>query len=862
MQAKSNFIVPLTDVSAGLLKVGGKGASLARLAQEGLPVPPGFQITTDAYRQFVVGHGLQGKIIKSAAATIHEQPATLEDVSRQIQQLFAEAAIPEEIAAAICRAYGDLGGENTPVAVRSSATAEDLPGMSFAGQQETYLNIRGINELLDAVKKCWASLWTGRAIAYRIKNNIDQKSVALAVVVQEMVHAEASGILFTANPMNGTRDEIVLNATWGLGETIVSGLVSPDMIVADKNTGKIKKMDIATKTVITVETETGTQEKPLEDARRNSAVLNEAQVKELAGLARRIEDLFGAPQDIEWCQAKGRFYILQSRPITALPAFSKEAEELPLDWYLSSPHAIAMRLSFVELIPDVVSPLFATLAVPIASQFATKLMGVVMNTRGEAGYYFEVVHGYVYSCLDMRKFLKYLVQGLGATQKILQYGRARRDEVQNNSQAAANRWQQADLNPIRAVELVAGVRELFSRTADYFTVAQSGPIPASTMSEASFRYFYNALVRRKSDPPAETFLFGLRNLALQAETALFDLAQWAQTQTSLADYLQQTPARVVWDALQTKHEPAPLAGEFAARFMAHLNAFGYAIYDLDFSKPVPADDPVPLLDTLKVYLAGQGRNPHLRIQSQTEQSRQTEQSILRRLDPWRRRWFQKLLHNAQEAAPGRENAIADLGLTYPQIKRILRELGWRLTQGGAIACPEDIYWLEAVEVDELAACIDKREALANHDAWVEKRKADWQRAYQATPPAVLATNKWLSKLMASRIAKRKNDTLKGYGASPGKVTAPACVLRSPEDFRQMRPGDVLVAVTTTPAWTPLFAIASAIVTDIGGPLSHSSIVAREYGIPAVLATEVGSRQIHTGQMITVDGNKGIVMLVS
>jgi pyruvate,water dikinase len=407
---------------------------------------------------------------------------------------------------------------------------------------------------------------------------------------------------------------------------------------------------------------------------------------------------------------------------------------------------------------------------------------------------------------------------------------------------------------------VAGVRELFSLTADYFTVAQSGPIPASTMSEASFRYFYNALVRRKSDPPAETFLFGLVNLALQAEISLFDLAQWAQTQAVLADYLRQNPARVVWDALQVAPVPAPLAGEFATRFMAHLNAFGHAVYDLDFSKPVPADDPVPLLDSLKVYLAGQGRNPHLRIQSQIELSRQTELSILSRLDPLRRRWFHKLLHAAQEAAPGRENAIADLGLTYPQIKRILSELGRRLTAGGAIACPEDIYWLEAVEVDELAACLDKREPLANHDVWVGKRKADWQKAYQASPPAVLATNKWLSKMLESRKSKNKSKTLKGYGASPGKVTAPACVLRRPDDFRQMHPGDVLVAVTTTPAWTPLFAMASAIVTDIGGPLSHSSIVAREYGIPAVLATDVGSRRIHTGQMITVDGSKGIVML--
>lgn len=305
--------------------------------------------------------------------------------------------------------------------------------------------------------------------------------------------------------------------------------------------------------------------------------------------------------------------------------------------------------------------------------------------------------------------------------------------------------------------------------------------------------------------------------------------------------------------------PAPLSGEFATRFAAHLEAFGHAIYDLDFTKSVPADDPTPLLDTLKVYLAGQGHDPNVRIQSQVKLRLQAEQSIVKRLNPWRRRWFQKLLKNAQESAPERENAIADLGLTYPQIKRILRELGLRLTKGGAIACPEDIYWLEATELDKLAAALDKHEPLNDFSAHANTRKAGWHQAFSVTPPAMLATNKLLSKLFTSKKAKTKN-TLKGYGASAGTVTAPARILRSSEDFSHMHPGEVLVAVTTTPAWTPLFAMASAIVTDIGGPLSHSSIVAREYGIPAVLATGDSTRRIHDGELITVDGSAGTVKL--
>jgi pyruvate,water dikinase len=416
-----------------------------------------------------------------------------------------------------------------------------------------------------------------------------------------------------------------------------------------------------------------------------------------------------------------------------------------------------------------------------------------------------------------------------------------------------------DLSALPATDLANGVRELFGAAAYYFTMAQSGPIPSSTMNEALFSRVYNGLIKRKSDPDASTFLVGLENLPLRAETSLFDLAQWAQTQTVLADYLRQTPAQVIWEALQADLIPAPLSGEFSSRFTAYLNAFGHAIYDLDFTKPVAADDPVPLLETLKAYIVGQGHNPHIRIQSQTELRQRAEQSIAARLGPLRRKWFLKLLHAAQESAPERENAIADLGLTYPQIKRVLRELGLRLTAGGVIACPNDIYWLEAKEVDELAASLDTCKPLINHASHVERRKADWRRSLKETPPAFLATNKWLSKMITSKKSKTGN-ILNGYGASAGKITAPARILRSSDDFGQMRPGEVLVAVTTTPAWTPLFARASAIVTDIGGPLSHSSIVAREYGIPAVLATGDGTRRIRDGQTITVDGSAGTVTL--
>ena len=417
MQEKSDFILAFTDATANIAQVGGKGASLARMAIAGLPVPTGFYITTNSYRRFVEANGIQPRLLDALNGKDITDPATLESVSRLIQGYFTDGCIPVEVENAISAAYSTLKG--IPVAVRSSATAEDLPEASFAGQQETYLNICGIDAVLDSVKKCWASLWTARAIAYRIKQNIDQNSVALAVVVQEMVNAEASGILFTANPINGHRDEMVINAAWGLGEAIVGGLVSPDTIVADKATGKVKKYDVAEKTVITVLTESGTREEPLNDARRKSKVLNEAQVVELVNIARRIESFYGSPQDIEWCHANGNFYIVQSRPITALPPE-------PVQWTLPRPKLMMARGSLAEHLPNAVSPLFGTLGLRSVNK-ATLELGDFMGGIDllEAEYQYRVINGYVFfGFLMSAKFMWAMIK-VTFTSLNLMFGRSK-----------------------------------------------------------------------------------------------------------------------------------------------------------------------------------------------------------------------------------------------------------------------------------------------------------------------------------------------------------------------------------------------------------------------------------------------------
>jgi len=852
------FILNLSALEATLETVGGKGMSLARLTRAGLPVPGGFHITTAAYRQFVSENAIQPRILQALKDVDGSDPNALEPVSQQISDFFARGLIPTEIAQEISTAYVELCSaqvsiENQKyVAVRSSATAEDLPGASFAGQQDTYLNIRGEQAVLEAVKRCWASLWTARAMAYRARQNIAPDEVALAVVVQELVFAEAAGVMFTANPVTGRRDELMITAAWGLGEAIVSGAVTPDAITVNKSSGRPVRRETAEKQIMTVRTKAGTEEQPVPERLRKAAVLNNGRVKELCRLGQVIETLYAGPMDIEWTLAGGKFAIVQARPVTALP-------EPPLDWPVPAPKIMLSRASFAELLPDPVSPLFGTLAVPLAEKASLAMMSAIGGIDDPDSYVVVLVNGYVYIGLKMtiKIIWSLLIMSTIASRKMLTTGKPRWQAERQKYLELVRGWQTRDVKELTAQALLVGVREIFSETARYYTAVQTGPIPIALSSEMTFSNIYKMLVKRKGEPAAATFLLGAENQALRAEKALFDLAMWIKEQPALLETLRQEPAVQIYQHL-TESVDGSAWDEFRRRFSAHLAEYGHTIYDLDFAKSIPADDPLLLVETLKAYLDGTAENPYERQAAALELREKLTQAVVRRLDPLRRSWFLKLLKWAQESAPLREDGIADIGLGQPQIRRMLSELGCRLAGAGGISSPGDIYWLEAGELDEMAATHDQGGRLDSHAVAVEERKSNWQKMRKVVPPNILPKNPLLA-----RFAPREDqhgDTLNGSGASAGKVRARACVMRGPEDFSRMQPGDVIVAVITTPAWTPLFARAAAVVTDIGGPLSHSSIVAREYGIPAVLGTGAATRRIQDGQMITVDGNAGTVSL--
>ncbi|MEZ4646612.1 MAG: PEP/pyruvate-binding domain-containing protein [Chloroflexota bacterium] len=314
------WILPLNTTEATLSLVGGKGMNLARLAQAKLPVPGGFLITTQAYDDFVTANQLAALLAQTLSGLATDDPAALQTAAEAIRAAFAAGTLSPELRAAISKAYRALaenGVEPIPVAVRSSATAEDLPDMSFAGQQDTFLHVMGDEGVVTAVIDCWSSLWTARAIGYRARNGIAHEDVSLAVVVQCMVPSEASGVLFTANPLNGKRSEMVIDAIFGLGEALVSGQVEPDQYVFDVSASRIVSKKLGAK-ALAIHGQAGGGTTTVSAAAAAQQAISDAIIWELIQQGQRVQDLFGFPQDIEWGWANGRLYLLQSRPITSL----------------------------------------------------------------------------------------------------------------------------------------------------------------------------------------------------------------------------------------------------------------------------------------------------------------------------------------------------------------------------------------------------------------------------------------------------------------------------------------------------------------------------------------------------------------
>jgi len=896
---EKEYVLTLADPWAAQLAVaGGKGASLARLSAAGLPVPGGFVIATAAYQRFVADNDLEPALLAALEQADASRPATLDAAARVIGEFISRARMPRAVAEAVRHAYAELGGGDLPVAVRSSATAEDLPGMSFAGQQDTYLNVRGEEELLEGVRRCWASLWTDRAIGYRLKMGIDQRSVSMGVVVQVMVPSEVAGVLFTADPTTGERDELVVNASFGLGEAVVSGRVTPDSFVLDKTSMALKQATLGPKEVsILPAGEQGTVTEAVPEDRRGEPALSEQLLRELGGLAIQVEQLYGGvPQDIEWAVADGRCWLLQARPMTGLPP----APLKDVRWEPPIPGTKWVRRQVAENMPEPLSPLFEELYLKEGMELAMdknlEMLGYSDLVGGSGLPPYATVNGYAYLCASVTinwrglpKFLAALFGGKTMRATFVHGIPYWRDEVLPAHLGTIERWRALDLAAAPDERLLDGIRELTRSEAVYWG-ATTLAIAAAKNSDLFLNRFLSSAMPR-SGLSSALFLRGFPSKALEAEAELQAIAEQIRASDDLRELVRSTPARLLLGALEANPGGKPVL-EGLHRY---LDRYGHQVYNLDFAEPTQAEDTTPVLLSLKAQvqrtdltppspLPGAGRGVNESAPSprgggwgedvrarQAQMARERDELVektARSLDPLRRRLFLKILRWAQGLAPHREEALFYIGSAWPALRRLALELGRRLVEAGSLAMPDDVFYLETGELlaaSEVRAAGQARQDLAKLAS--ERRELREARKRLHPPAAVPPAARWTAggfDISFAETQKRnvaEGPTLRGFSVSPGRVTAPASVILSPADFDKMVPDTILVCPTTNPAWTPLFAQAKGLVTDIGGVAAHGSIVAREYGIPAVMGTGNGTQRIVSGQMVTVDGDAGTVTLV-
>lgn len=858
------YTLPLSDPAATLETVGGKGASLARMRAAGLPVPDGFHISTAAYRRFVDQNDLTPRIMNALAQADLAQPASLESASQAIGEIFAAGTIPSDVAAAVIHAYGQLAGASPTVAVRSSATAEDLPEASFAGQQETFLNVCGAANVLDAVRRCWASLWTARAISYRARQGISPESVALAAVVQALVPAEAAGtpapaahrrcgagVLFTANPVTGDISQAVISAAWGLGEAVVGGLVTPDTLTVDKASGRVLDRQTADKQVMTVRTDAGTEEQPVPDDLRRSPVLSDHAAAELTRLAVQIEALYRMPMDVEWALKDGSFAILQARPITALPPE-------PLRWD-APPGDIWMRGGGItEFITEPVSPLGITLVAPAIDRANYELgqrYGIHDLTQWPLLHF---VNGYLYARLRPTPRPRHLVglaRSLRAHDRSLQTWPAELDAYRKT----VARLRQPPPAALSPAALLERCQALLQTGGDYWN-AVGMIVRAVIRREGDFVKFYRR-IQRPGDPAPEVFLRGLNIPSVDAERSLCVLAHIAQNQ-GLADLL----VAAAGDPLAACAASEP-GRAFLAQFQAHLDRFGHQMFSMDPLVPTLGDDPQAVLVALRSFLGDQApAAPDQRLQRMAAERTAALAAMEARVSPAHYARFTRLLAIARDAARQREIAIFEFGLAWRPLRACLLELGARLAAAGALPAADGIFWLTADELRDAISHLDAGQPVDPLHSVAAARHADWLRWQGVRPPPVLPAGSkpvWWWKIITpvpEAEQRIEGEVITGLGVSSGQRTGVARIILTPDGFGRLQPGEILVARLTTPAWTPLFACAGAVVTDLGGLLSHSSIVAREYGIPAVTGTGCATQRIVDGQIVTVDGGAGTVQL--
>ncbi len=958
-----DIITPFNNMQVGELhEIGGKGVNLAALTGAGFAVPEGFCISTDAYHTFLRETGADSRIASMLNDVDVSVLDELQAFGKAARELILEHNIPGSISQPILTAYCKLftltpsaveltprpplleregekkrilpallpplssqergpggeffaahppyAGDNSKlyVAVRSSATAEDLPGLSFAGQHDTYLNIFGGSNLLQAVKQCWASLWSDRVIAYRYKHGVEHTRALMAVIVQRMIPAEVSGVLFTANPVNNTHNECLINANWGLGESVVSGEVMPDEFVVGKAGLTIKQAHIAEKTAMVAFGQTGTQTMPVPTEQRKRSCLTNHQLRKLAAVGKLIEDHFGAPQDIEWSIVGKRLYILQSRPITTATKSSHSVvtwgndataelfkdtvvfwsnlnvretmpyPHLPLSWSYWKEALIGGMIEGMIGI-DKQSPLFPySCVLDLVYGRVSMNLSLLYNYPGvgsvirflfpmidkEAGTVWNALYhrGELRSIAFPRQSFRDTIHSLVEITRYA-YRLVRRFRSTNMKNAAQKHWRQAvdfehiDMSQRSTEALLKAVRERTLK-AMLFAMSQAWAVVVAFVGYGVLQW----LTRTWPDVPADKLLAGIPgNKTTEGALDLYRLSLMPNSvrETFLQGNLDDLPNR-----LQVSQE----GRNWLMRFDDFLERYGHrGAREMDLAEPRWQENPTFVFQMIRNYLqlTDTDTTPVEHFENMSQERERITALVNERLSqgfwgkflPWKRELFNTLLKRVQTAMPFRENFKYYLLKVFPGVRRIFTEIGRRLCDAGYLTQAEDVYFLTIPELESWAQGSGAdQQTVAQR---IAQRKDEWQANRAVNPPCVVRSDGKPVAVMP--VTEPGTKILRGVAASSGKITGKAHIILDPADGAAFNKGEILVAPFTDPGWTPLFLTATALVMEVGGMMCHGAVVAREYGIPAIVGVKDALKRIRTGDIITVDGDLGHVVLL-
>ncbi|MCW9132044.1 phosphoenolpyruvate synthase [Bacillus paramycoides] len=867
----SSFVLDFQEIEKTQLSlVGGKGLNLGELSNiQGIQVPEGFCVTTIGYEKAIEQNEAFQALLNQLTRLKIEDRDQIGEISKQIRETIMEVEIPFDVAEVVARYLSRFGNEHA-YAVRSSATAEDLPYASFAGQQDTYLNIIGKEAILQHVRKCWASLFTDRAVIYRMQNAFEHSQVSICVVVQRMVFPQASGILFTADPITSNRKVLSIDASFGLGEALVSGLVSADNYKVKE--GEIVDKMIATKKLaIYALKEGGTETKQIDPTQQKIQTLTEQQILQLAQISRQIEAYFGCPQDIEWCLVDDTFYIVQSRPITTLYPIP-EANDQENHVYISVGHQQMMTdamkplgLSFFLLttrapMRKAGGRLFVDATQRLASPASREFL---INTLGKSD---PLIRDALTTVIEREDFIKLLPddekeKSVGksmppaSSQPQIENDPAIVTDLIKNSQASIEELKQ-NIQTKSGVDVLGFILEdiqqlrkvLFSPQS--IAVIMAGMDASSWINEKMEQWLGEKNVADILSQSVQN------NITSEMGLALLDVADVIRPYPEVIDYLQHIKDESFLDEL-VKFKGGEKARE---AIYAFLNKYGMRCSgEIDITKTRWSEKPttiIPMiLNNMRDFEAGASKR---KFEEGLQEALKKEEELLNRL-PHVPDGVQKveetkrMISLIRNFTGYREYPKYGMINRYFIYKQALLKEAEQLMQNSVIHEIEDIYYLTFEELQEVVRTNKLAYEVINN------RKNEYKLYEKLTPPRVITSD---GEIIIGKY-KRENlpaEAIVGLPVSSGVIEGRARVILSMEDAN-LEDGDILVTSFTDPGWTPLFVSIKGLVTEVGGLMTHGAVIAREYGLPAVVGVEDATKLIKDGQRIRVHGTEGYIEIL-